>query len=160
MAITTPESLISDHGGPDMAASSGSPPNQSPLDRDRLVADNLSLVRRLCSRFKHSGEPMEDLIQVGSIGLIRAAASYDPQRGSFVAFAVPAIVGEVKNYFRDHGWAVKIPRKIQRQKLAVSRTVAALTQLLGRSPTIPEIAEATGFSEDEIFQTFEVESVR
>ena len=157
MAITTPESLVGDHSGVDTAVTGGLPPDLPPVDRNRLVADNLSLVRRLCSRFRHSGEPMEDLIQVGSIGLIRAADRYDPQRGSFMAFAVPAIIGEVKNYFRDHGWAVKIPRKIQRQKLEVSRTVATLNQRLGRSPTIPEIAEATGFSEDEIYQTFDVD---
>ena len=157
MAITIPETLIGDLVDPDMTATSDSQVSQSLQDRDHLIADNLSLVRRLCYRFRHSGEPMEDLIQVGSIGLMRAAASYDPQRGSFMAYAVPAIVGEVKNYFRDHGWAVKIPRKIQRQKLEVSRAVATLNQQLGRSPTISEIAGATGFSEDEIYQTFEVD---
>ncbi len=83
--------------------------------RERLVEGHLPLVRRLCRRFSRSGEPPEDLIQVGSIGLLKAIEKYNPTRGdSFVAFAVPVIVGEVKNYFRDHGWAVKIPRKLQR----------------------------------------------
>ena len=157
MAIASSESFARDHKGPEMTATSESPSNQNIVDRDQLVEDHLGLVRRLCARFRHSGEPMEDLIQVGSIGLLRAATSYDPQRGHFVAYAVPAIVGEVKNYFRDHGWAVKIPRKIQRRKLEVDKTVTALYQLLGRSPTILEIADTTGFSEDEIYQTFEVE---
>jgi len=125
--------------------------------RDHLVADHLPLVRRLCQRFSHSGESLEDLFQVGAIGLLKAIDKYNPQRGdNFVAFAIPVIVGEIKNYFRDHGWAVKLPRKLQTRKLAVDRTVGSLTQGLGRAPTIPEIAEATGFSEEEVYETFEV----
>jgi len=126
--------------------------------RERLVEDHLPLVRRLCRRFNHSGEPLEDLIQAGSIGLLKAIEKYHPARGnSFIAFAVPEIVGEIKNYFRDHGWAVKIPRKLQEQKMVVDRTVENLTQELGRSPTIPEIAQATGFLQEEIYNTFELE---
>ncbi len=126
--------------------------------RDRLVEDHLPLVRRLYKRFNHSGKPMEDLIQVGSIGLLKAIEKYNPARGdSFVAFAVPVIVGEIKNYFRDHGWAVKIPRKLQRQKMVIDRRVESLTQELSRGPTIPEIAQATGFSQEEVYDTFEVE---
>ena len=127
-------------------------------DRNDLVTRNLGLVRRLCGKYRNSGEPMEDLVQVGSIGLLKAAAKYDPELGSsFAAYAIPVIVGEIKNYFRDHGWAVKIPRKLQTQKLAVSRVVDSLCQDLARSPTIQEIAQATGFSENEVYQTFEVE---
>ena len=126
--------------------------------QERLVEGHLPLVRRLCKRFNHSGEPLEDLIQVGSIGLLKAIDKYNPARGdNFVAFAVPVIVGEIKNYFRDHGWAVKIPRKLQRQRGVVNRTVEALSQRLGRWPTIPEIAQATGFSEEEVYDTFEVD---
>ena len=126
--------------------------------RDRLVADHLPLVSRLCRRFAHLGERLEDLVQVGTIGLLKAINKYDPQRGNhFVAFAVPVIVGEIKNYFRDHGWAVKVPRKLQQRKLAVDRRVAGLTQELGRVPTVPEIGQATGFSTEEVYQTFEVE---
>lgn len=124
---------------------------------ERLVKDHLPLVRRLCRRFNHSGEPLEDLIQVGTIGLLKAIEKYNPvQGGAFVAFAVPVMVGEIKNYFRDHGWAVKVPRKLQGQKMAVDRAVGSLTQELGRAPTIPEIAQATGFSEEEVCDTFEV----
>ena len=127
-------------------------------ERAHLVISHLGLVRRLCGKFRNSGEPMEDLVQVGSVGLLKAAAKYDPERGSnFAAYAIPVIVGEIKNYFRDHGWAVRIPRKLQSQKLAVGRAVDILNQSLGRSPTVNEIAEATGFSEDEVYQTFEVE---
>ena len=134
---------------------------QAPRDvsaHDRLIVDHLPLVRRLCRRFSYSGEPLEDLVQVGAIGLLKAIAKYDPDRGSsFAAFAIPAIVGEIKNYFRDHGWAVKVPRKLQQQKLAVTRAIESLTQALGRSPTIPEIAEATGLPEEAVYDTFEVE---
>jgi len=127
------------------------------VSRDRLVEDHLPLVRRLCRRFYHSGEPLEDLVQVGTIGLLKAIRKYDPNRGSeFIAFAVPFIVGGIKNHFRDHGWAVKVPRKLQRQRLAVEKVVESLSQKLGRGPSIPEIAEATGFSEEEVYDTFEV----
>ena len=134
------------------------PPVRDVQKRNHLVTEHIGLVRRVCSRFRNSGEPMEDLVQIGSVGLLKAAAKYDPELGSnFAAYAVPVIVGEIKNYFRDHGWAVKVPRKLQTQKLAVGRAVDSLNQDLGRSPTIQEIAEATGFSEEEVAQTFEVE---
>ena len=92
------------------------------------------------------------------MGLLKAIEKFEPERGTrFPSFAIPVIVGEIKNYFRDHGWAVKIPRKVQRQKLMVERAVENFTQRLGRSPTIPEIAEDTGLSEEEVLDTFEVE---
>ena len=133
---------------------------QEPMDvsaRDSLVIDHLPLVRRLCRKFSQSGEPLEDLVQVGTVGLIKAVEKYDPNRGSsLVAFAIPVVVGEIKNYFRDHGWAVKVPRKLQRQKLLVTKAVDRLYQDKGRSPTIAEIAEATGFSQEDVHETFEV----
>ncbi len=101
---------------------------------------------------------MDDLLQVGTIGLIKAINKYEPERGNkFVSFAVPVIVGEIKNYFRDHGWAVKLPRKLQQQKLAVDRAVVTLTQSLRRAPTVSDIAQYTGFSDEEVFETFEAE---
>ena len=131
---------------------------RDPCVRERLVLDHLPLVRRLCRRFYRSGEPQDDLMQVGTIGLLKATKKFDPELGSnFAAFAVPVIVGEIKNYFRDHGWAVKVPRKLQTQKLAVDRAVVALTQKLGHTPTVPEIAQDTGFSVEEVDETFEVE---
>ena len=131
---------------------------RDPGVRERLVLDHLPLVRRLCRRFYRSGEPLDDLMQVGTMGLLKAIEKFNPELGSkFVSFAVPVIVGEIKNYFRDHGWAVKMPRKLQSQKLAVDRAVVALTQQLGHTPTVPEIAEDTGFSVEEVFETFEVE---
>ncbi|PKB82228.1 MAG: hypothetical protein BZY88_05045 [SAR202 cluster bacterium Io17-Chloro-G9] len=126
--------------------------------RDQLVAEHLPLVVRLCRRFQHLGEPMDDLIQVGAIGLIKAIDKYDPERGNkLAAFAIPVVVGEIKNYFRDHGWAVKLPRKLQRHRLLVDRTVEDITQRLGRSPTIPEIGRAAGLSDDEVYEAMVVE---
>ena len=125
--------------------------------RDRLVEHHLPLVRRLCKRFRDCGEPLEDLIQIGTIGLIKAVEKFDPSRGfSFITYAVPVIVGEIKNFLRDHGWAVKVPRKLQKQKLMVQRAVETLTQTRGRSPTVQEIAEATDLTQEEIFGTFEL----
>ena len=132
--------------------------SQDPEAAERLVVDHLALVKRLCWRFHSSGEPQEDLIQVGTIGLLKAIKKFDPELGSsFISFAVPVIVGEIKNYFRDHGWAVKVPRKLQSQKMAVDRAVVGLTQNLGHTPTVPKIAEDTGFSIEEEAETFEVE---
>jgi len=126
--------------------------------RDRLVAEYLPMVRRLSRKFGYLGEPLEDLVQVGTMGLIKAIDKFDPAKGnSLLAFAVPVIVGEIKNYFRDHGWAVKIPRKIQRQKLAIDRAIESLTQTLGRTPTVPEIGQATGYSELQVYESFEVD---
>ena len=136
------------------------PPVQTrkdPNTRERLAAAHMPLVRRLCQRYRFSGVPMEDLVQVGSIGLLKAIDKFDPNRGTkLLAFAIPVIVAEVKNYFRDHGWAVKIPRKTQRQKLIVEKEVEALSQVFGRPPTIAEIAAETGMSEEEVYDAFEV----
>ena len=158
MTTTTESSTTDSHDQVDLAVAMTSPVCDE-KERERLVTKHIGLVRRLCGRFRNSGEPMEDLVQVGSVGLLKAAAKYDPELGnSFAAYAIPVIIGEIKNYFRDHGWAVKIPRKLQSQKLAVARAVDILSQKLARSPTVNEIAEATGFSKDEVYQTFEVES--
>ena len=128
------------------------------LGAEEMATKYLPLVQRLCRRFRYSGEPMDDLVQVGSIGLLKAIAKFDTGRGnSFVAFAVPVIVGEIKNYFRDHGWAIKIPRKLQSRKIAVDRTVQVLTQSLGRSPKVQEIAESTGFSQEEVVEAFQLQ---
>ena len=158
MTTTTNGSLTTDgHSRPDRAEAM-TPSICGEGEHDYLVVRHLGLVRRVCARFRNSGEPMEDLIQVGSVGLLKAVAKYDPELGSnFVAYAMPVIVGEIKNYFRDHGWAVKIPRKLQSRKLAVARAVEVLNQKLGRSPTVNEIAGAAGFTEQEVYQTFEVE---
>ena len=136
------------------------PPKQTHLDdvaREGMVAGHMPLVHSLCRRFVRSGEPLEDLVQVGSIGLLKAIRKFEPQRGyRFITYAVPVIVGEIKNHLRDHGWAVKVPRKVQRNKLVVQRAVDDLGQAMGRAPIIPEIAEATGLTDEQVYDTFEV----
>ena len=125
------------------------------LSCEVLPEGYLPLVRRVCERFRSCGEPLEELIQVGLIGLTKVIDQYDPSRsGNFTAFAVRAIVGEIQKYFRDQGWAAKVPKKWEGQKLAVERELGTLVQMLGRAPTIPEIAEATGLSQEEVLETF------
>ena len=125
--------------------------------RDRMVVDHIPLVRRLCRRFSHTGEPIDDLVQVGTIGLLKAIAKFEPSRGfHFVTYAVPVIVGEIKNHLRDHGWAVKVPRKLQKHKLAVQRAVDSLGHSLSRAPTVEEIAGETGLSQEDVYDTFEI----
>ncbi len=127
--------------------------------RDRLLQDHLPLVRRLCRRFSYTPEPVEDLLQIGSIGLLKAIKTFDSDQGSdFLAFAVPLILGEITNYFRDHGWGVEVPRKLQMQRRMVVKAVEALTYRFKRAPTIAQIVEATGLSEEEVYDTFEVEN--
>ena len=132
---------------------------QRALNRESAVLDYQPLVHRLCRRFSGYGEPMDDLLQVGTIGLIKAIAKFDAARGnSFITYAVPVIVGEIKNYLRDNGWAVKMPRKLQSHRLAVQRAVGSLGHSLGRAPTVPELAEETDLSQEQIVDTFGVEN--
>jgi RNA polymerase sigma-B factor len=129
----------------------------APEARARLVEEHLPLVHRLCNKYRYSGVAIEDLVQVGSVGLVKAIDKFDPERGTeFLAFAIPVIMGEIKNYFRDHGWAVKVPRKLQRLKMVVEKTVERLSQSGGRPPTVPEIAQDSGYTEEEVYDTFEM----
>ena len=131
----------------------------SGLNRESAVLDYQPLVRRLCRRFSGFGEPLDDLLQVGTIGLIKAIAKFDASRGNtFITYAVPVIVGEIKNYLRDNGWAVKMPRKLQSHRLAVQRAVGSLGHRLSRAPTVPEITEETGLSHEQVMDTFGVEN--
>ena len=124
--------------------------------RDRLVTLHLPLVEHLAKRFRNRGEPYDDLVQVATIGLIKAIDRYDPERGvEFSTYATPTIVGEIKRWFRDKGWAVRVPRRLQELRLSIGATTAALTQELGRSPTIGELAEKIGVSEDEVLEGLE-----
>ena len=126
-------------------------------DRDYMVRTHLPLVHRLCKRFVRSGELFDDLVQVGTIGLLKAIQKYDPNRGTeFKTYAIPTIVGEIKNYFRDHAWAGRVPRNLQRRKRLVNSVIERLTQELGRSPVVQDIVAATGLSEEEVHETFEL----
>lgn len=125
--------------------------------RERLVEMHQSLVRFLASKFANRGEPLEDLIQVGNIGLVNAVDRYDAGRGNkFSTYATPTIVGEIRRYFRDRAWSMKVPRRLQELNQAANRSIDALTSKLGRSPTIAEIAKAIGASEEETIEAIEL----
>src|SRR4051812_43428145 len=110
--------------------------------REELVERFLPLAKRLAARYRNSDE-YDDLVQVASFALLKAIERYDPARGlAFSSYAVPTIVGELKRYFRDHTWVVRVPRDLQERALQVQRASAQLTERLGRSPTPAEIAEA------------------
>ena len=109
--------------------------------RDQLVSAHLGLAEYLARRFANRGEPLDDLVQVASLGLIKAVDRFDPARGvAFSTYATHTIVGELKRHFRDKGWAVRAPRRMQELYLSLGKVVTALGQELGRSPTIAELA--------------------
>jgi RNA polymerase sigma-B factor len=111
--------------------------------RDELVDRFMPFARRLAVRYMHSREPLDDLVQVASIGLLNAIDRFDPEHGKrFTAFAAPTILGEIKRYFRDKGWTIHVPRDLQERVLAVSRHAERLSVELRRSPTLDELAQA------------------
>lgn len=124
--------------------------------REELITRYLPLVKSLARRFASRGQPVEDLIQVGSIGLIKAIDRFDLDRGvELSTYATPTILGEIKRYFRDKGWAVKVPRALQDLNVRLNRVIEQLTVELRRSPTIAELATATGVSEEEVVEALE-----
>jgi RNA polymerase sigma-B factor len=125
--------------------------------RDELVVAHLNLVRYLSVKFANRGEALDDLIQVGTVGLIKAIDRFDLERGvEFTTYATPTIVGEIKRYFRDKGWAVKVPRRLQELNLGVNRAIEKMTIALGHSPTVKELAEHLHASEEEILEAQEL----
>jgi RNA polymerase sigma-B factor len=125
----------------------------TPAERERLILAHLPLVRALARRYANRGEPLDDVIQVGMLGLIKAIDRYDPDRGTDLAsFATPTILGEIRRHFRDHTWGMHVPRGLQDAHAAVSRGVESLSVRLGRSPSVAEIAEETGLTEEEVLE--------
>jgi RNA polymerase sigma-B factor len=124
--------------------------------RERLVTRFLPLARQLARRYGSAGEPIDDLIQVASVGLVKAIDRYELDRGTaFSSFAVPTILGEIKRHFRDAGWTVRVPRAIQERRIKVNRAIPALTGKLGRSPTPAEIAASIGATSEEVLEALE-----
>jgi RNA polymerase sigma-B factor len=127
--------------------------HRDPALREELVGVHLPLVEYLARRFRNRGEPLEDLVQVGTIGLLKAIDRFDLDREvEFSTYATPTIVGELKRHFRDKGWAVRVPRRLQELNLSLNKVVAELSQEIGRSPTIPEIAAKVHLSEEEVLE--------
>jgi RNA polymerase sigma-B factor len=127
-----------------------------PSVRDELVATYMPLAEYLARRFRGRGEATDDLTQVAMIGLIKAVDRFDPDREvQFTTYATATVVGELKRHFRDKGWAIRVPRRLQETGLQVGRVVSQLYQDLGRSPTVNEIAERTGLTEEEVLEGME-----
>jgi RNA polymerase sigma-B factor len=125
--------------------------------RDELVVEHLGLARALARRYSGRGEAVEDLQQVAMVGLVKAVERFDPGRGlSFTTFAVPTITGEIKRHFRDRTWATRVPRALQELALRLTDTVRELSQELGHSPSIAEIAERLGIDEERVLEAMEV----
>lgn len=130
-----------------------------PEVRDQLIVSHLNLVRFLASKFKNRGEPLDDLIQVGTIGLIKAIDRFDPSRGlEFTTYATPTILGEIKRHFRDKGWSVRVPRRLQELSAKVNQANDELTNELSRSPSVEEIAKRVGASVDDVLEAMESSS--
>ncbi len=124
--------------------------------RDELVTMHLPLVYAMARRFRDRGEPMDDLVQVGTIGLIKSVDRFDPGLGyEFSTFATPTIIGEIKRYFRDKSWAVRVPRRLQEMRLRLAGATEELTASQGRSPTVRELAAHLGVSEDDVLEGIE-----
>jgi RNA polymerase sigma-B factor len=124
--------------------------------REQLVEAHLPLVEYLARRFRNRGEPLDDLIQVATIGLIKSVDRFDLERGvEFSTYATPTIVGEIKRHFRDKGWAIRVPRRLQELKLSLTKATSELSQKNGRSPTVAELATHLGMSEEEILEGLE-----
>ncbi|MGH3425118.1 MAG: RNA polymerase sigma factor SigF [Nocardioidaceae bacterium] len=121
--------------------------------RGRLVELHLPLAEHLAKRFQNRGEPLDDLVQVATIGLLKAIDRFDPERGvEFSTYATPTIAGEIKRHFRDKGWSIRVPRRLQEMRLALTNATADLSQQLGRSPTVAELAARLDVGEELVLE--------
>lgn len=129
------------------------PEDDRPPTRDELIIRHRPLADFLAGRFKGRGEPLEDLKQVAYLALVKALDRFDPEREvKFSTYATATIVGELKRHFRDRGWALHVPRRLQEASALVLKSTALLSQDLGRSPTIAEIAKQSGLSEEQVLE--------
>ena len=127
--------------------------------REQLIVSHVNLVRYIAAKFKNRGEPLDDLMQVGYLGLLKAIDRFDPERGlEFTTFATPTILGEIKRHFRDKGWSVRVPRRLQELSAKVNQATDKLTNELQRSPKVEEIAEYLDVTVDEVLEAMESSS--
>ncbi len=127
--------------------------------REKLVMSHMNLVRFLANKFKNRGEPLDDLMQVGYLGLLKAIDRFEPDRGlEFTTYATPTIMGEIKRHFRDKGWSVRVPRRLQELSAKVNQATDTLTTQLQRSPKVEEIAEYLDASVDDVLEAMESSS--
>ncbi len=124
--------------------------------RNQLIEEHLSLARSLARRFANRNEPLDDLEQVAMLGVLKAVERFDPEHGTpFAAFAIPTVVGELRRHFRDRGWMVRVPRRVQDLHLRIGNVVSELSQQLGRSPSPTEIAAAAGVRDEDVLEALE-----
>jgi RNA polymerase sigma-B factor len=134
---------------------------RDPEVKEELVHRFLPLARSLALRYRGVPEPLDDLIQVASLGLVKALNGFDPERGtSFKAYAAPTILGELRRHFRDRVWELRLPRDLQERTMVVREAAVALADELGRTPTVPRIAQYLELSEEEVFEAVEADAAR
>jgi RNA polymerase sigma-B factor len=161
MAVTTERTRANEYQ--DLAplfhqlADSAAPESRRREIRDRLVTEHLPVAEHIARRFRNRGQPADDLKQVATLGLINAVDRFDPHRGTdFLSFAVPTITGEVRRYFRDATWSIRVPRRLKELHASVSAASATLGQRLGRSPRPSEIAEELGVPVKDVYEGLQV----
>jgi RNA polymerase sigma-B factor len=138
-----------------LAAMPAGHPSRAVL-RDRAIEAWLPLARHLAHRYSGRGEPTDDLVQTATVGLIKAVDKFDPDRGvDFAGYAIPTIIGEIKRHFRDRTWSVRVPRRLQELRLAITEANSTLTHSLGRSPTVADIAAHLGVTEEDVLEGLE-----
>ncbi|MGW5556117.1 RNA polymerase sigma factor SigF [Micromonospora sp. NPDC003944] len=156
---TQPSERSTDQSPDDLLAALAATPPQDPRRpalRDRTIEAWLPLARHLARRYSGRGAPDDDLAQTASVGLIKAVDNFDHSRGiDFSGYAIPTIIGEIKRYFRDRTWAVRVPRRLQELRLSISAANGVLTQTLGRLPTVADIAAYLDVSEETVLEGLE-----
>ena len=124
--------------------------------RDRAIEAWLPLARHLAARYHGRGEPADDLLQTATVGLIKAVDRFDPERGvGFAGFAIPTVLGEIKRHFRDRTWSVRVPRRTQELRMAITEANNVLLHTLGRSPTVADIADHLKITEEAVLEGLE-----
>src|SRR4051794_29885155 len=124
--------------------------------RDRAIEAWLPLARHLAHRYSGRGEPTDDLVQTATVGLIKAVDKFDPERGvDFAGYAIPTIIGEIKRHFRDRTWSIRVPRRLQELRLAITQANATLSHVLNRPPLVADVAAHLGITEEEVLEGLE-----
>ncbi len=130
--------------------------DRDPVVREELIQRFMPLARRLAGRYRGQRESFEDLVQVASLGLVKALDRFEPSRGiAFTSYAVPTILGELRRHFRDRGWSVRVPRDLQERTARVERVIAELPGRLGRAPSVNEIAEQLDLEPEEVLEAMD-----
>jgi len=162
-ATSVPSITVSEASAQESAADllnqlAATPPQErrSGALRARAIEAWLPLARHLAHRYSGRGEPTDDLVQTATVGLIKAVDKFDPERGvDFAGYAIPTIIGEIKRHFRDRTWSVRVPRRLQELRLAITEANSTLTHTLGRSPTVADIATHLAITEEEVLEGLE-----